>query len=208
MGLIEGHLGKLVAAVLFLFAEGLPAANATTVDDGELAVCARVQSPPSRLACYDRLLAPPAAQQDVEWRIVKDSKGITLRLLASRNSKARTPVQLTVRCQPSKAELFINWGEWLVSEGGFPERWKYVTIQVADVPAERQKWALSDDNRATILPNHPLDFFKKIAAAGRFVVEATPYREHPIAVIEAPITAEFEVYGLKAVLPFLVTACK
>ena len=199
---------KLAVAVLLLVAEALPTAEAVTIDDGELAVCARVQTPSSRLACYDRLLAAPAAQQDVEWRILKDGEGMTLRVLAGRNSKARMPVQLTVHCQPAKTEISINWGERLVNEGRLPERWRYVTVQIADAPAERQKWMLSDDYTTTFPPDHLLDFLSKLAATDRLIVQAIPNREHPIFVVEAPIIAEFAVHGLKTVLPLLATACK
>ena len=196
---------KLAVAALLLFAEGLPAAKVATIDDGELAICARVQFPPSRLACYDRLLAAPAAQRDVEWRILKDGEGITLRVLAGRNSKARMPVQLTIRCQPAKTEISINWGEPLV--GRLPEKWSYVTVQIADAPAERQKWALSDDRTTTFSPDPSLDFLRKIVATDRLIVQAIPYREHPILVVEAPIIAGFVVHGLKTVLPLLATTC-
>jgi hypothetical protein len=205
---MEGVVRKLAVVILFLFAEEILVAKAAIIDDGDLAVCARIQIPPSRLACYDRLLAAPAAQQEVEWQILKDREGVTLRLQAGKNPKARMPVQLVIRCQPAKTEVSIQWGEPLFNEGRFPETWSYVSVQIGEGLADRQKWALSEDSRTTFLLDYSKDLLNKISATDRLIVQAIPGRQPPIPVVQAPITAEFTVHGLKTVQPFLETTCK
>ena len=172
----------------------------------ELTVCASVTNDTERLACYDRVarslgLTPPASvegkrkwQVSVKTNPLDDSTTVALMLFAdSGTSTWGDRVSLILRWQSNKLEAYINWHDYL--EDGASVTWRVGTKE-----ARRGVWGLSTDNEATFYPYDVTGFIQELLEATRFVAQVTPYEE-------SPITAIFDITGLKDVIRPLEKAC-
>jgi len=101
---------------------------------------------------------------------------------------------LILRCKSAKAELFINWNNYLGSEA-------VVTSRVGTAAASQRQWGLSTDEKAAFYPRNPAQLIEELTRVDRFVAQVTPYNE-------SPVTPSFDVTGLAdAAVPFFET-CK
>jgi type VI secretion system protein VasI len=183
----------------------LPVLVATKQDLGaEIAKCAAVESDLARLTCFDQiavLLAAKGAPEpnpspvDSNWRVeisadpLTDSKTVLLALVADGKN-----AMLILRCKNAKAEVFINWNNYLGSEA-------VVTTRVGTSAASQQQWGLSTDKKATFYPRNSFQLIEELTRVDKFVAQVTPYNE-------SPVTALFDVSGLAdAAGPFFET-CK
>lgn len=184
-----------------------------------VARCAVVEGLLERAECYDavarahRLDGPqavvPATGDDTgDWLVredvnpIDDSRRVVL-VLEAESGKARFGqlVRLVARCQSDKTEVYIKWYDYLGNDSsGVYEEWKFVTERVGERKSVRRKWPVSTDNSATFAPNSPIALLKQIATAERFVAQVTPYNE-------SPVTAIFQVTGLRQALVPLAAAC-
>jgi len=163
-----------------------------------------------RLACYDSLAhslgfgqsaVPVRTAGAGHWRTdqernpLDDTPTVTLTLKASSGrSQFGQPVTLFIRCQSHAVEVFIDWSSYL----GMDET--QVTSRVGTEDAVSEAWSNSTNNQATFYQGDKLALVRRLAATSRYVAEVTPYGE-------SPITAVFDVGGLKAPLTTLSKAC-
>lgn len=181
----------------------LPVLIATQQDlNPEIIKCAAVQSDLARLACFDQIAASVAAKSatepspgaaDSNWRVeisadpLTDSKTVLLAVVADGKN-----AMLILRCKNAKAEVFINWNDYLGSEA-------VVTSRVGTAAASQQQWGLSTDKKATFYPRNAAQLIEELTRVDKFVAQVTPYNE-------SPVTALFDVTGLaNAAVPFFDT---
>ncbi len=126
-----------------------------------------------------------------------DSKIITIGLDATGYvEKYANPVRLYIRCKSNKTELYVAWDDYLGDDSNSVyEDWKYVTVRIGASKANKQRWTVSTDGKATFMPSSPIETLRKIAKSERLVLQTTPYNE-------SPVTAIFDVKGMgDAILP-------
>jgi hypothetical protein len=106
---------------------------------------------------------------------------------------------LVARCKSNTTELYIRWNEYLGDDSNdVYENWKYVTIRIDSDPAQKQKWGISTDTKATF-SRSAIPTLRKMAKAKKLYAETVPYNENPrVAVydltgIEKPIKEIAEV---------------
>lgn len=205
---LTGSLAVVVAiAILSTVMAALPVMANTNEDIlKELAVCASITNDAKRLACYDRLtqslgLNPPTSvegkgkwQVGVETNPLDDSTSVFLMLVAdSGTSTWGNRVSLVLRWESNKLEAYINWHDYL--EDGTAVTWRIGTKE-----ARTSVWGLSTDNEATFYPYDVAGFIQELLGTSRFVAQVTPYEE-------SPITAVFDITGLKNAIRPLEKAC-
>jgi type VI secretion system protein VasI len=80
--------------------------------------------------------------------------------------------------------MYINWGSYLGSSIS-------VTFRIGEKAPETKNWSLSTNSLASFYPGDPLSLIKELLDANQAVARCTPYSE-------SPITAIFDITGLKA----------
>ncbi|MCE6958080.1 type VI secretion protein [Cereibacter sphaeroides] len=130
-----------------------------------------------------------------------DSRTVLLMLNAeSGNSRFGKTVTLYARCQSNVTEVYVNWNDYLGDDSGSRSNLKNVTSRIGDNPASLGRWGISTDNAATFYPRSPVSFLKSMLDQERLVLQTTPYNE-------SPITAVFDIRGLRNVLGGLASTC-
>ena len=109
----------------------------------------------------------------------------------------KTP-ELVVRCKESKTDVYV-----VTDTAAQPEYGSYdtygVRIRIDDRPARLQRWSQSTDNVA-LFSSDPVTLAKQLSAGGRLRFEFTPFNA-------SPAVAEFNLQGLRDVLPEVATTC-
>jgi len=169
----------------------------------QLIECAGLKSDLARLACFDQLATPLTKDNlkdakpgdESKWQVqisadpLTDSKIVILALLADGNN-----AMLLLRCKNAKAEVFINWNDYLGSEA-------VVTSRIGTASPSQQEWGLSTDKKATFYPRNSMELVEELTHADKFVAQVTPYNENPV-------TALFNVTGLAAAVAPFFESCK
>lgn len=167
--------------------------------DKDLAKCAAIENPVSRLVCFDSLASERGAAPSTKittsngagkWKTSTKidpltDKEIHFAALSADTGRGRfggSPI-LVVRCQDNTTEMYINWNDFL---GSGPVS---TTYRVDKEPAQTSGWSLSTDKKAAFFPGSPVPTLKKIAESSSFVANVTPYNE-------SPITAVFDTTGV------------
>ncbi len=190
-----------------------------------LANCASIEDDQERLKCYDQLVqdlglltltgtkpavdkeSPPTIDDenkpivdkgkwsvDTETNPIDDSKTVTVSLLADEGEGIYgDKIILMIRCKSNKTDLFIGWSSYLGDEAN-------VLTRIGTEDSSRQRWSLSTNSQATFYPGSDITFIKKIMSVDKFVAQVTPYSE-------SPITAVFDVRGLKEAIKPLQEVC-
>lgn len=130
-----------------------------------------------------------------------DTKRVVLRLDAdSGQSRYGKGVTFLARCQSNKTEAYVIWNDYLGDDSSRMNGWKNVTYRIGDHKAKTARWDISTDHEATFVPDWAGDFLKQMLDQDKLVLQVTPYNE-------SPITAVFDIRGLRAVLPKLADTC-
>lgn len=100
---------------------------------------------------------------------------------------------LIARCANNKTEAYLNWHDYL---GRGPSD---VTTRLDSDRATTTRWSHSTDDTATFASS-PIALLKSMLDHDELIAQATPYRS-------APITATFDLAGMRAALTPLAEAC-
>jgi len=106
--------------------------------------------------------------------------------------------ELVVRCKESKTDAYVVTGSAAQPESGSYGTYS-VRIRLDDRPARSQRWSESTDNTG-LFSSDPVAFAKELSAARRLRFEFTPFNA-------SPAVAEFDLQGLRDVLPEVAEAC-
>ena len=131
-----------------------------------------------------------------------DSSTLTARLIADEGrSRWGEPITFFARCKSNRTEAYVDWSDYLGDDSSSPYgNWKRVTVRIGDAPAQEQEWDLSTDNEATFAPDWAGDLLKQMVGEERLVLNTTPYSE-------SPITAVFDLRGMRAALSEVASTC-
>ncbi len=133
---------------------------------------------------------------------IDDSKTVTLALAAeSGTSRSGEPITFIARCQSNTTEAYAVWGDYLGDDSNdVYSEWKRVTVRIGSDKAHEQKWTVSTDRQATFAPDWSANLLKKLLDQDRLVLQTTPYGQ-------SPVTAIFDITGLRSVLGDLAETC-
>ena len=151
---------------------------------------------------------PDTADGTGSWRVrtetnpIDDTRTVILSLTAeSGTSRGGKLVTFIARCQSNRTEAYAVWGDYLGDDSrDTADEWKYVTVRVGSNAAREEKWSVSTDREATFVPSWAGNFLKEILDEERLVLQTIPYGENPV-------TAVFDVSGLRGVLGELSRTC-
>lgn len=131
-----------------------------------------------------------------------DTKTVTLRLAADEGvSQFKGPVAMIARCKSDRTELYVDWKDYLGDDSSSVyEDWKYVEIRMGSKPMRRERWTLSTDSQATFSKDWAGAMLKEMLEVDKVVMRVTPYNE-------SPVTAVFDVRGLRGPLQELADTC-
>jgi len=197
------------------------AADAKADDLGvRMKACSTQKDDRERLACYDRVMrggksakapAPTATSLNKsiptlptgtgKWRVsvdtnpVDDSTTVTALLEADEGeSDAGDKTTLILRCRSNETELYITWGGFIGSKA--PQ----VLTRIGAAPPDTFEWSVSTNREGTFFPGDDIAFIRRLLDANRLVARVTPYQE-------SPITAVFDLRGLRAAVRPLQETC-
>lgn len=131
-----------------------------------------------------------------------DTKSVYL-MLNAETSGARfgETVTLVARCRSNTTEVYVDWNQYLGDDSNdVYSDWKRVTVRVGEEEASTERWGISTDNSATFAPDWAGNFLKELLDEERLVLRTIPYGENPV-------TAVFNVTGLRNVLGELSETC-
>jgi type VI secretion system protein VasI len=200
-------VASLVAVILFGLGTSREIAAIQTDIVAGLAKCGAISNGVARLDCFDSLAkgrmlpsaegkstSPPGGkgkwEVTIETNPIDDSKTVAL-VLKDEAQKAG----LILRCQQARPEVYIAWLNYLGSDD------PSVLTRIGDLPAETKRWGLSTDKRATFYPGDDGKLMLQLEGVERFVAQVTPYSE-------SPVTAVFDVRGLREAIEPLSSTCK
>ncbi|WP_233597644.1 type VI secretion system-associated protein TagO [Citrobacter cronae] len=163
-----------------------------------------------RLACYDKILPPKAAEEAKpvvgvgKWQVstktspVDDSENVYVSLSANDSFRSNfggsiTP-DLYITCREKKTELFINWDTYL----GLNET--QMLSRLDKQKAKTKTWDISSDTKAVFYRGNVIEFVKSLSQANVMFTQITPYNE-------SPVSATFDLAGLSEALKPLQKAC-
>lgn len=131
-----------------------------------------------------------------------DTKTIALSMNATSGTSALgDPITLIARCQSQQTEVYVIWRDYLGNDGpDSRSQWKEVTVRVGRSKARVERWSISTDSEATFVGGWGGDFLKELLDQDRLVLQTVPYGENPV-------TAIFDVQGLRPVLGELAETC-
>jgi hypothetical protein len=110
-------------------------------------------------------------------------------------------INITVRCQSGKTEMWIAWDEYLGDDSNdVYSEWKRVTVRVGKQKARTERWGISTDGVASFAPDPPQGLLRQMAKSDQAVFQTTPYNE-------SPITATFKLEGFMKALEPVAQQC-
>lgn len=188
--------------------------------NSELAKCSVMAGSVERLQCFDTLAASlkldgpqPVAVPDTgsrgKWSVsrsknpIDDTETVTISLEAD-EGKTRYGGGMYLfiaRCKSNSTEAYIVWDDYLGNDGDIYDNYKVMTVRIGSQPAEKQRWTISTDSKATFAPEWSGALLKRMAGETSFLAQVTPYNE-------SPVTAIFDTTGMKSALQPLADLCK
>ncbi|OCL26534.1 hypothetical protein U472_11120 [Orenia metallireducens] len=186
---------SLTLVIVFLFTFIATAQSLTKEEILEkLKKISQISDDKERLLSYDTFIKKLAIQDDLREDTGKwlshskidplTDKQIIIFKLVDENPNILSKKALFIRYQNEKTQLFISWNEYLGDNSLVKYRFDKEKI-------EQRNWLSSADGTATFYPGNPIEFINKIMTADKLVTRISPYNS-------GPITAEFDVRGLKA----------
>lgn len=150
----------------------------------------------------------PAPDGADKWRSrsstnpLDDSKSVVLSLDAdSGATRFGDTITFYARCRSNKTEVYVYWGTYLGDDShDVYQDWKNVVVRVGAGKARTERWGVSTDSKATFAPGWGGDLLKELLDQDRLVLQTIPYNE-------APVTAIFDISGLRAHLGELAATC-
>lgn len=133
---------------------------------------------------------------------IDDTRTVTLSLEAKTGtSRLGDAITFVARCQSSKTEAYVIWGEYLGNDSNdVYSDWKKVTVRIGEKEARQERWGVSTDHKATFAPSWAGNLLKELLDEDRLVLQTVPYGENPV-------TAIFDISGLRTVLGELAGTC-
>lgn len=207
-------MNKMIVAVV-LFATAASTAYAAEavkvdIDNDALLKCQSEAKSDARLACYDLILPPKAAEKSMpvvgvgKWQIstktspVDDSENVFLMLSANDSFRSNFGESITpdlyITCREKKTELFINWDTYL----GLNET--QMLSRLDKQKAKTKVWDISSDTKAVFYRGNVIEFVKSLSQTNVMFTQITPYNG-------SPVNATFDLAGLAEVLKPLQKAC-
>lgn len=108
---------------------------------------------------------------------------------------------MAARGQSNKTEVYVDRDTYVGNDGGSVYTdWKHVTVRIENSAAKKERWEISTDNETTFSPS-PIPLLRRIAKAGRLVLQIVPYGENPI-------TAVFDISGAGEPISRIAKLCK
>ncbi len=110
------------------------------------------------------------------------------------------PIALILRCKSGDFDIMITWQSYLGLDS------TSVTHRIGSDPAVTKSWNLSTDNETTFLAIDVFGdeltkrFVRSMYGEETFLAQTTPYNE-------SPITAVFDLTGIKPVADRVLSAC-
>ena len=143
-----------------------------------------------------------AWQKGVAVNPLDDTRTVTLYLPAEfGTSRTGDPVALVARCMSDKTEAYVIWGDYLGDDSSSVySDWKHVTVRVGNGTARQERWGVSTNRESTFAPDWAGSFLKELLDEERLVLQTIPYGQ-------SPVTAIFDVSGLRSVLGYLAETC-
>lgn len=137
----------------------------------------------------------------VDKNPLDDTKQVVIGLDAdSGMSKYGKSISFVARCLSNTTEAYVIWNDYLGDDSGRMGNWKRVTYRIGDRKAKTARWTVSTDKEATFVSGWAGDFLKQMLDEDKMVLQVTPYNE-------SPVTAIFDIRGLRSVLPELADTC-
>lgn len=215
----------LIIAAVLLLASSVGTNVGDQEVEGRLRECRQIEEDLQRLSCFDQLAAElggvPAPQEasssesggaeasHAGWSVEKtanpldDTPRVVARLKAIEGQGrlgGGGPVELYVRCQSGKVEVFIWWREFLgglaVGRGSVE-----VTTRFDKEEPSTRKWNQSTDMQMTFVPAGAEGFAMKLTGRSRLVAMVTP-------VAANPVTAVFDLAGSESAVEAVRSACR
>lgn len=213
-----------IAAALLLVAS-IPMHAGGPEVEARVRECSQTEGDRERLSCFDQLAAelgdvhllhdaasgeigeteaPPASWSvETTSNPLDDTPRVVARLKAVEGQGrfgGGGPVELYVRCQSGKLEVFIWWREFLGGSaigGGLVE----VTTRFDKEEPTTRKWNQSTDMQMTFVPVGAEGFAMKLTGRSRLVTMVTP-------VAANPVTAVFDLAGADRAVEAVRSACR
>ncbi|MFC3002902.1 type VI secretion system-associated protein TagO [Falsiroseomonas tokyonensis] len=178
-------------------------------EQSQPSICRDVQSPTSRLACYDALFPPRAAAPTPaaptndrprrQWNVTErvdpltQQPTVTLSVDADTSFASGTP-RLYLRCRRNRTEAYIFWYEFLG-----PARPHSVTWRASPGRHVSAEWDSGQDGDSSFAPAAVQFIRTLIGAETLFIQAASRLRTTP--------TVEFSLAGLSEAIGPLQRAC-
>jgi type VI secretion system VasI family protein len=163
-------------------------------------------APPPKAAPESAVAPPP--ESIGKWQLSRrknpldDSETVVLRLAADsgRSTRGET-ISMVARCMSNQTELYVVWNDYLGDDShNVYDDWKRVTVRIGEEKANEQHWSISTDTTATFAPAWAGNLLKRMLEADRMILQTVPYNENPV-------TATFDIRGLRAALGPLAETC-
>lgn len=180
------------------------------INHDALMKCQSEANTDARLACYDKILPPKAAEEAKpvvgigKWQVstktspVDDSENVFVSLSANDSFRSNFGESITpdlyITCREKKTELFINWDTYL----GLNET--QMLSRLDKQKAKTKTWDISSDTKAVFYRGNVIEFIKSLSQANVMFTQITPYNE-------SPVSATFDLAGLSEALKPLQKAC-
>lgn len=196
--------GKLALAVIFgvpFIAGAIGAMNTdqSTAASGQVQTVSAVMAPKKVQVVKGRPQAPSTGNWYVSAKKsqIDDSEKVTLILQADepvKTSFSKVTPLLFVRCSEAKTNVYVSWDIYLGLEQ------TEMLIRFDRAPAQTKTWSISTDSKAVFVRGGDVNFAKKMMHHGKLLAQITPYGE-------SPVTAVFNIEGLKEAIKPLRRAC-
>lgn len=179
--------------------------------DKQIAACASVNDPLSRLDCFDRLTTSKGLTGGVrsttgkigKWQVhtevspIDDSTN-AYAVLKSENIVGKgyraQHTTLNLRCKEDETNAYLTWNDYLGSDSIM------VLTRLDKNKAKTVRWNLSTDNQATFVSGGDISFIKSLLGHKKFLAQLTPYNE-------SPVMAVFDIEGIEEAIKPIQKAC-
>jgi hypothetical protein len=196
----------------------MAARSQTSPSPNPMSLCSSIWDKAERLACYDRVVtekpqqprasnrsalpdglhsgSPGGIVADIASNLLENSRDVFMRAQAAFNQfdfvRRRT---LLIRCKDKRLDVYVDWGEKIeVGRQGIAVAQRFDAGSVST-----SSWNGSTSGDTTFHPQ-PLEFLRQAGNSSTVVVQTRVGNK-------SPITAEFNIAGLRNILEATPNAC-